>query len=211
MTRGSDELLTQVRTTDIRTAGILFFLAGLVMLLAITVGEAVYPAYSVHAQAISDLLAIGTQTSIFLEPAGFAWGLSWILGSYFLLRNIASRKLLVWNLLPGIGVLLAVLSPENVNVVIHSVGAVIAFIPGAVVVTFSYRLVRSPIRYFTLLLGILSLFATIAEFGAYYSPLVQQTLGPGGWERIIVYPVLIWLVSFGSYLLALGRPLERWG
>jgi hypothetical protein len=40
----------------------------------------------------------------------------------------------------------------------------------------------------------------IVEFGGYYSPLVQTTLGPGGAERIIVYPLLAWLMGFGGYL-----------
>ena len=62
-------------------------------------------------------------------------------------------------------------------------------------------MIRSPFRYFALSLGILSLFGTMMEFGAYETAFFQQTLGPGGWERIILYPLLIWLIGFGSYLL----------
>jgi hypothetical protein len=34
-------------------------------------------------------------------------------------------------------------------------------------------------------------------------------LGEGGIERWIVYPIVLWLVAFGSYLLALDRGHQR--
>jgi hypothetical membrane protein len=112
---------------------------------------------------------------------------------------------MILNLLPGTGLLLAVVSPENVNVAIHSVGAILAFIPGAIVMILAFRTIRTQFRYFSLLLGLVSFVGIIAEFGGYYLPLVQQTLGPGGWERVIVYPLLIWLVGYGNYLLTISK------
>lgn len=112
---------------------------------------------------------------------------------------------MVVYLLPGIGVLLAILSPENVNIAIHSVGAVVAFVPGAIAVILSYRLIQTELKYLALILGVTSLVGVILEFGAYYSYLVQQVLGPGGTERIIVYPILVWLMIFGGYLSARAK------
>ena len=170
------------------------------MFLIVSLSEALYPNYSVQKNAISDLAATTANTSILTESAGFVWGLCWLLGSYFLLRNTGRKGLMAVYLLPGIGVLLAILSPENVNVAIHSVGAVVAFIPGAIALILSYKLIRSEIKYFALILGAISLVGIALEFGAYYSSVVQQVLGPGGTERIIVYPLLAWLMSFGGYL-----------
>lgn len=195
-----------ITASDSKRAGALFAFAGLGFLMLITVMESVYPNYSVHANAISDLLAIGTRTSLIGEPLAFAVAVSWIAGAYYLFRKSGRRAPMVLNLLPGIGLLLAVVSPENVNIAIHSVGAVIAFIPGPVAVLLSYRMTSSPFRYFALSLGSLSLFGAIMEFGAYETSFFQQTLGPGGWERIILYPLLIWLIGFGSLLL--GEPGE---
>jgi len=84
---------------------------------------------------------------------------------------------------------------------------VIAFIPGPFAAILSYRMIKSPYRYFALSLGSISLFGTVMEFGAYETAFFQQTLGPGGWERVILYPLLIWLIGFGSFLLA--EPSER--
>jgi hypothetical membrane protein len=188
--------------SDYRTAGILYLVSSIVIILAISLSEALYPNYSVHTNTISDLAATTARTTFIIEPAGFVWGLCWLFGSYFLLRNTGKRGLFILYLLPAIGVLLAISSPENVNVAIHSVGAVLAFIPGAITAIYSYRLIQSELKYFSLVLGFVSLFGVILEFGAYYSYIVQQVLGPGGTERIIVYPLLIWLIGFGAYLTA---------
>jgi hypothetical membrane protein len=184
----------------VRTAGLLYMLAGTVMFLAISLAEALYPGYSVHTNAISDLAATTANTSVLVEAAGLVWGVGWLAGSYLLLRDTGRRGLMALFLLPGVGVLLAIGSPENVNVAIHSVGAIVAFVPGGIALIFSARLIRSNLRYLAVILGALSLLGVIIEFGGYYSTLVQVSLGPGGAERIIVYPLLAWLMAFGGYL-----------
>jgi len=187
--------------SDFKRAGALLTSGGLLFLILVTVLESIYPNYSVHANSISDLLAVGTSTSPVGEPLLFVMAVSWMAGAFYLFRRSGKRRLMVLNMLPGTGLLLAVLSPENVNVSIHSIGAVLAFIPGAIAAILSYRIIRSPFRYFAAFLGIFALSATVTEFGAYNTSLVQQTLGPGGWERMIVYPLMLWLVGLGSYLL----------
>ena len=104
---------------------------------------------------------------------------------------------------------LAGVSPENVNVVIHSVGTV-AFPLGAIATILSYRMIRSLFRYLSLILGALSLASTIIIFVGwrvvcgtcgYQQGLSQAALGLGGWESMIIYPLLIWLIGFGNYLM----------
>lgn len=92
--------------SDVRTAGLLYVLSGTVMFLAISLAEALYPGYSVHTNAISDLAATAANTSGLVEAAGLVWGLGWLAGSYLLLRGTGRRGLMVLFLLPGIGVLL---------------------------------------------------------------------------------------------------------
>lgn len=188
--------------SDRRLAGGLLTFAGLEMLLAVTALESWRAGYSVHADAISDLLEAGTGTSLVAGIAGLAFALSWLVGGYLAYGPRDSGSVRVLNVLPGVGVLLAVVSPENVNLVIHSVGAILAFLPGSIAAMYSYRTTRSDFRYFALPLGVLSFIGIVVEFGAYGSPLVQHTLGPGGWERVIFYPLLLWLVGYGSYLSA---------
>jgi hypothetical membrane protein len=190
------------KSPDVRRSGLFFTFTGSAFLLLITFLETIYPGYSVHTNTISDLFAVGRLTSTIGEPIAFLIAVTWITGGYYLYRRTEKRWRLVLNVLPGTGLLLAVLSPENVNVGIHSIGAVLAFFSAPIIMLLAFKSITTAFRYFSLFFGIFSLAAAILEFGAYYSSVVQQSLGPGGAERMIIYPVIIWLIGYGNYLLA---------
>jgi hypothetical protein len=64
--------VTRRKSSDIKRAGMLFTFAGSTFILLIFLLEALYSGYSVHANAISDLLATTAKTSIIGEPTAFA-------------------------------------------------------------------------------------------------------------------------------------------
>jgi hypothetical membrane protein len=197
------------KSSDRWRAGILFILGSSVFLLLTTAAESIYPNFSLQTNAISDLAAIGTSTTVIEETAIFAFSICWILGAIYLFRNTGRRGLMILNMIPGIGFFLAGASPENVNLVIHSAGT-IGFPLGAIAAILSYRMIRSPFRYLSLALGTLSLVSTVIIFVGwkvvcgtcgYTAGLSQLALGVGGWESMIIYPLLIWLIGFGNYLM----------
>jgi len=197
------------KSSDRWRAGILFILGASVFLLLTTAAESIYPSFSLQTNAISDLAAIGTSTTVIEETAIFAFSICWILGAIYLFRNTGRRGLMILNMIPGIGFFLAGASPENVNLVIHSAGT-IGFPLGAIAAILSYRMIRSPFRYLSLALGALSLVSTVIIFVGwkvvcgtcgYTAGLSQLALGLGGWESMIIYPLLIWLIGFGNYLM----------
>jgi hypothetical membrane protein len=197
------------KSSDRWRAGILFILGASVFLLLTTAAESIYPSFSLQSNAISDLAAIGTSTTVIEETAIFVFSICWILGAIYLFRNTGGRGLMILNLIPGIGFFLAGASPENVNLVIHSAGT-IGFPLGAIAAILSYRMIRSPFRYLSLALGTLSLVSTVIIFVGwkvvcgtcgYTAGLSQLALGLGGWESMIIYPLLIWLIGFGNYLM----------
>ncbi len=197
------------KSSDRWRAGILFILGASVFLLLTTAAESIYPSFSLQTNAISDLAAIGTSTTVIEETAIFAFSICWILGAIYLFRNTGRRGLMILNMIPGIGFFLAGASPENVNLVIHSAGT-IGFPLGAIAAILSYRMIRSPFRYLSLALGTLSLVSTVIIFVGwkvvrgtcgYTAGLSQLALGLGGWESMIIYPLLIWLIGFGNYLM----------
>jgi hypothetical membrane protein len=197
------------KSSDRWRAGILFILGASVFLLLTTAAESIYPSFSLQSNAISDLAAIGTSTTVIEETAIFVFSICWILGAIYLFRNTGGRGLMILNLIPGIGFFLAGASPENVNLVIHSAGT-IGFPLGAIAAILSYRMIRSPFRYLSLALGTLSLVSTVMIFVGwkvvcgtcgYTAGLSQLALGLGGWESMIIYPLLIWLIGFGNYLM----------
>jgi hypothetical membrane protein len=195
---------------DEQRAGIFFCLGGALFLLLTTVAEAVYPNFSLKNNAISDLAAIGTNTSIIEETAILGLGLCWSLGAYYLFRNTGKKGTMILNMLPGAGFLLGGLSPENVNVIIHSVGT-FAFPVGAVAVISSYSFIKTRfLRYFSVGLGTISLVSTFLIFVGYrvicgtcgyQQGMNDLLLGLGGLESMIIYPLMIWLLGLGGYLL----------
>jgi hypothetical membrane protein len=202
------------KSSDRRLAGILFTLGASLCLLLTTAAESIYPNFSLQTNAISDLAAIGTSTTVIEETAILTLSICWMLGAFYLFRNTGKKGLMILNLVPGMGFFLAGASPENFNVVIHSIGT-IGFPLGAIVAIMSYRIIRSFFRYLAFALGTLSMVSTIIIFVGwrvvcgtcgYQAGLSQAVLGLGGWESMIIYPLLIWLIGYGSYLLAISKP-----
>lgn len=186
--------------SDTRLAGILLCLSGIAFFIFNHIAESIYPNYSVHTNYLSDLGATGQPTTLLWDPLLFITGILWLLGVYFFLRRSGRRKLtLALYLLAPVGQITVSLFPENVNLAIHTIGALMAFILGGISAVFAYRLTHPPFRYFSLLLGAISL-ASLELFvsGSYLG------LGVGGVERMVVYPMVIWLVMLGGYLMATG-------
>lgn len=193
-------------------------------MLLTTVSEAIYPNFTLQTNSISDLAAVGATTAIIEGTAIIGMGVSWTIGAYYLNRTQRKRGVIILNLLPGVGQLLAGFSPENVNIVIHSIGALLAFLFGPIVVILSYKTSNASFRYFAVGLGVLSLASAFVIFiggqlvgpcGTCSSTVPQYTqrlqelgLGLGGWESLIIYPLLAWLIGYGSYLLNPNKPPE---
>jgi hypothetical membrane protein len=76
---------------------------------------------------------------------------------------------------------------------------------GNLAAIYSYRIVRSPLSYIFVLLGIMGLAALALFAGNTY-----LGLGAGGMERMIFYPAMLWTLGFGAYLLGEeGRSAPR--
>jgi hypothetical membrane protein len=203
-----DAFSSSQKILDLKVAGILYTIAGLVTILSVTISEALYPNYSVHSNTISDLSAIGAPTQLIEGSDGLLRAVCFLLGGYLLFRKTGKRGPMLAFVMVGVGTSLATFSPENFNVAIHSIGAVITFFSAVVIMFYSYRIIQSPFRYFSVCFAVITLAATLILFLGYSSPFVQQTLGPGGWERVIAHPILIWSIGFGSYLLSMRSPQE---
>jgi hypothetical membrane protein len=78
---------------------------------------------------------------------------------------------------------------------VHFVVSVVTFLFGSLAAISSYRLVRTPLKYFSVILGLFGLMALIfMAFG------ITLGLGVGGIERMIAYPILLWGMGFGGHL-----------
>ena len=82
--------------------------------------------------------------------------------------------------------------------------SLITFLFAALSAILASRILRPPLSYLSVLLGVGSLLA----LGLYISN-NDFDLGNGGMERMIVYPVLAWGIGFGGYLLGMAHGNER--
>ncbi len=121
------------------------------------------------------------------------WLISWAIW------GIKSKPSTSFALLSGIGATGVGVFNESFGS-IHSLFSLLTFLSIGIFAVLAYRVVKPPMSYFSLVAGIMTLAATVLfTSGAYLG------LGPGGMERMIVYPVLLWAIGFGAYLMAIEK------
>ena len=176
-----------------------FALGGAIALLLTTAAEAIDPGYSVHSDAISYLGGRGAPTGGFWDLQLLVVGVLWLWSSALLFRwRLRPYRSLPFYLTGG-GLVLVATSPWNVSPAIHGIGAVTALLAGIGSCVVGGGLAAGRMRT-------LSYLAAAAALGAFLVGLVGGIglLGPGGLERMEYYPIFLWSIAFGGYLL--GRP-----
>jgi hypothetical membrane protein len=187
-------------------AGALFFLAGVIAFMGIITGEALYPDYNTADNQISDLGGSEPPNSIILQPSAAIFnttmmivGLSFIVGAYCLHRASVRRSVTLPVLLLGVGALGVGIFPGNTGG-IHALFAMLTFVSGGVAAILSYRVLSAPMKYISVVLGAIGLSALLLYvFMGDSSPFAP--LGIGGVERWVAYPIILWAMGFGGYLM----------
>jgi hypothetical membrane protein len=177
-----------------RVAGAVLFIGAVQFLIMLIVSEALYPGYSVANNYISDL-GVGSSALIF-NSSVFLLGVTIVAGAYLIRRAFNSKIFVVLLILAGVGAMGVGVFPETAGS-IHSVVSFITFFFGGLSAIASYRLQKSPLSSFAVLLGVMTLVALALFISGIY-----LGLGNGGMERMIAYPALLWAVGFSGHLLA---------
>jgi hypothetical membrane protein len=197
-------------------AAILLMLAGSTVLMGIITAEALFPGpFNTGDQTVSTLASRFQPGDEVREPSATIFNLTLIasglmLGAAaYLLRGYGRALPAALGLLGAGCVLVGFFPGEIVDGVpstegVHPLVAMLAFLSGASGALLTARVTTAPFRWFSLAIGLICL---VALFGS--SPLADTSLGEGGVERWIVYPVVIWLVALGGYVLGRPEPLDR--
>lgn len=186
-------------------AGSLLFVGGAVVWLVDTIAESLYPNYSVMRDALSTLGDVNAPTRWLWNSATILLGVAWLVGALLLFVRQKPWLWLALNLLPPSGVLLVGLFPAGSVNTIHLVASYVIFTASGVVMVVDALGMGRPFRFFSIILGALSLGGLALSMVVLTA--TNPPLGAGGEERIILYPLLIWLMSFGGVLMAQPAPL----
>ncbi len=200
-------------------AGSLIFIAAMIVT---QVGWSGPPAYSLSKNYISDLgnTACGPFPDATSARVCSPWhdvfnggvivlGLLVILGALLVRTGFPSRRSSAIGLglvvLAGAGAVAVGVFPENVNATVHGLASDVAFLPGSLsLIVLGFAMFRDTrwdgLRAYTLFSGLLGLVATaLFSFGDYLG------LGPGGMERLLVAPLLLWLIVAPLHLLRIPQ------
>jgi hypothetical membrane protein len=158
-------------------------------------------------QEISDLGGTRPPHGLVTQPSAMIFdttmliaGVLLLAGAFALWRLYRNRVLTVVSTLFGAGALLVGIFPGNTTP--HPIVAMIAFVFSALTAIAVFRVTSAPFRFMSLAVGLVSLAALITGELGNNSPVVKSV---GGTERWVVFPVILWLVFFGGYLLASGH------
>ncbi len=192
-----------------KAAGTVFFVAATQFILGLTVAEALYPGYSLSGNYVSDL-GVGPSSVIF-NSSVFILGLLLIVGAYFLRHASEFKNVNVLLLLMAVGAIGVGIFTKSFTLA-HGAVSSAAFFFAALSAITSFRVLEKPFSVISIILGLITLGA-LALFsvgmvmsGSLTSNVALDSvfylgLGPGGMERMIVYPALMWLAGFGGHLL----------
>ena len=187
--------------TMVQVAGAALFELSALFLTVIMLAASMAPGYDLTGGAISDLGTL-RETAFVFNSALLTVGVLNILAGILLARAGASRWLLAVYVGAGVGAIGAgMVSLDRGD--LHGLFALVAFVLFNVEAILSARLVRQPMSAISVLAGLVGLtFVGLMIVGDAGNPEVFGAIGHGGAERMIVYPVMLWLLGFGGALMA---------
>jgi len=174
----------------------LIFVGTAALFSGIILSEALYPGYQVT-QVISDL-GVGPTAWLFNSTI-FIFGIFLIISAYLLLNIGTNRYFIVLLGLAGAGATLTGLIAETQGVP-HEIAAGMIFVSGGLCAITGYKVFRGPFSLLSPIFGSITLVATILLVSKIF-----LGLGMGGMERMIVYPLIIWALGAGAYLMSPGK------
>jgi hypothetical membrane protein len=196
-----------------KIAGILLVIGGIMYVIAINIGESLFPGYSIASNSLSDIggmLPLIQPAATLFNVVNIILGILVIFSAYLIIKSGGCR--LFSSCLAIFGFCIAALGvfPEYTHS-IHAIFALIAFFSGGFALIFSYRLgINIPMTIIGIILGLIAIITIITPFIFGIGPNNPlDILGKGGAERLVIYPIILYLIALGGYLSARGKDWVR--
>ncbi len=184
-------------------AGITLFVGVVQFGILIIVAEAVSPTYSVSSNPISDLGKIFPASAVIFNPSIALLGLLVLASAFFIQKAFKWKPATAVIALAGLGALGVGLFPEGSPYNLHGLFSLVTFLFIGLSAVVTARFQKAPLSYFSVILGVLTLIAMILYIPAGGSYGNTLSIGVGGLERMIVYPVLLWSLAFAGHLMGM--------
>jgi len=190
-------------------AGLILFIAGMILIMGIIAGEIYYPEeYSTRDNEISDLGATPPPNSVTYQPSATIFtatmvftGIMVLIASLLLYKEYKNIIISTPIAMLGIGLLGISIFPASITPW-HSAFALITFVAGGFSALTSIKIVRSPLSYVFIIIALISLILL------FLNPFFDPHLGEGGTERFVIYPLIFWMMGFGTYLIGINKANE---
>jgi hypothetical membrane protein len=190
-----------VTLESLRLAGLSFLVLAAGFTTVIMLAAAMVPGYDFRGAAISDL-GVFPETALLFNASLVLVGVLNLAGGYLFYRTHGKRWLLTVYTLAGLGAIGAGLFPLDTGG-LHGLFALLAFLFFNVQALGTATRLRGAMRALSVVAGGVGLvFVVLMALGDAGNAAAFGPIGHGGTERMIVYPVMLWLVAFGGYLLA---------
>jgi hypothetical membrane protein len=168
--------------------------------------ETLFPGYSIRANDLSDLASTVPPhvspmqpSSMLFNASTFVIGLFSLISSVLIYFSAGSRLFSILFGLSGLFAMGVAAFPGDTGA-IHGLVALGWFTTAPISAIVSSRMVKGPLAWFSVAIGLLSI---VVLFFAFYSGSASpfQFFGRGGEERMLVYPVLLWMAAFAGHLM----------
>lgn len=195
------------KVNDLNVAGALLFFGGLQWLIVVIAAETLFPGYSTRANDLSDLASTVPPNLSLIQPAAtmfnvstFLVGLMTLISAFLIHRAYGDRIFGILFSLSGLAAMAVGIFPGDTGT-IHALVALAWFVTAPLSAIASYRLVNKPFGYISAAIGTFALIVLLMSlFSGELSPF-RLFFGRGGEERMLAYPVVLWIIGFGGYLM----------
>lgn len=196
-----------------KLAGVLLLALAAEFMTAIMLAAAMVPGYDFRGGAISDL-GVFPETALLFNASLVLVGLLNLAGGYFFYQSHGRGWLFALFGVAGVGAIGTGLFPLDAGG-LHSLFALVAFLFFNLQAIGSSTAIAGVMRSLSFLAGAVGiLFVVLMAVGDAGTVAAFGPIGHGGTERMIIYPVMLWLLVFGGYLLGSSEsspPLETSG
>jgi len=200
------------KSSSLKLAGSLIFFAGIQWFMTVLAAETLFPGYSIMANDLSDLASTVPPNVSVLQPSAmlfnvttFLFGML-IIASAFLIHRVCKKRLFTALLaLSGLAAMAVGIFPGDTGT-IHGLVALAWFVTAPLSSIVAFGFLKKPFAYFSVIIGVFALIVLISSVFAGQSSLFLA-FGRGGEERMLVYPIVLWMMAFAGYLM--NTPQEK--